>query len=550
MRWAAMQRNSLRGENSGTATRVAGSSAQRIGAVVGRHRGGVGQDRPAAPASPWRRAPSSPAPGCRRPRPRASPRRRSGAASAGSLAATAGACGHRPARRSAVRRPARPPPARAARTAARGRRAGPAPRRTARRARRSPPAPAARRRSPRRAASAPVRARGRAAPRTAAPARSTARAIRSSSFRPPSGLVSRQAKFRSSCGSSSASASAIRSCTAGCSVSTRRSSPATGTPRVFSARTRARAKALRRRTSTSTSPGCQRAAAAFQHHVAGGLRADPVGQRVGQTLRRGVLVLVGSATSQGCRLRRVRQRRQRPQLDGAGMVGAVGVVLQGLAGFDDAGGGDAGRRTPRPPGSAPAGWSGTTRPAASCGISARRRSRGAPAGRASGRTRRRRRPGTSRSTACGRRRRTRCGVASRAPAPAKNSAVRAWAMLPLRRRGVLHLVEQQVVEAAVELVEHPGGAGIDQQLRGAADQVVVVHQAAVLLVRRRRRAAPARPAPAGRRRGRPSPGRGRSSISARMRSASATKTWARSGMAVGHRLADEGAGGARPRPCR
>ena len=47
---------------------------------------------------------------------------------------------------------------------------------------------------------------------------------------------------------------------------------------------------------------------------------------------------------------------------------------------------------------------------------------------------------------------------------------------PLLRRGVLHLVQQQMVEAAVELVKHPGGSRIEQQRPGAVDQVVVVEQ--------------------------------------------------------------------------
>ncbi len=38
-----------------------------------------------------------------------------------------------------------------------------------------------------------------------------------------------------------------------------------------------------------------------------------------------------------------------------------------------------------------------------------------------------------------------------------------------------------MIKPAVELVEHPGGAGIDQQVRGAADQVVVVELRRVVL---------------------------------------------------------------------
>ena len=56
--------------------------------------------------------------------------------------------------------------------------------------------------------------------------------------------------------------------------------------------------------------------------------------------------------------------------------------------------------------------------------------------------------------------------------------------LPLRGGGVLHLVQQQVVEPAIQLVQHPGGARIDQQVGGASDQVVVVDQPGRLLVPR------------------------------------------------------------------
>ena len=52
---------------------------------------------------------------------------------------------------------------------------------------------------------------------------------------------------------------------------------------------------------------------------------------------------------------------------------------------------------------------------------------------------------------------------------------------PLLGRRVLHLVEQQVVEAAVELVEHPRSAGIAQQHGRVADHVGVVEQAALAL---------------------------------------------------------------------
>ena len=47
---------------------------------------------------------------------------------------------------------------------------------------------------------------------------------------------------------------------------------------------------------------------------------------------------------------------------------------------------------------------------------------------------------------------------------------------PLLGRRVLHLVQQQMVEPMVELEQHPGGAGVVQQLVGVADEVAVIHQ--------------------------------------------------------------------------
>ena len=55
---------------------------------------------------------------------------------------------------------------------------------------------------------------------------------------------------------------------------------------------------------------------------------------------------------------------------------------------------------------------------------------------------------------------------------------------PLLGRGVLHLIQQQVVQAAVQLVQHPGGARIEQQRAGAVDQVVVIEQSGLVLALR------------------------------------------------------------------
>src|SRR5262249_53775919 len=70
----------------------------------------------------------------------------------------------------------------------------------------------------------------------------------SSSSKPNSGLFSTVASARSSAGSSSVSASTIRSMTAMCSASFSRSAPATATPLIFSARMTASNKGPRWRT--------------------------------------------------------------------------------------------------------------------------------------------------------------------------------------------------------------------------------------------------------------------------------------------------------------
>ena len=62
--------------------------------------------------------------------------------------------------------------------------------------------------------------------------------------------------------------------------------------------------------------------------------------------------------------------------------------------------------------------------------------------------------------------------------------------VPLPRAGILRLVDQHVVDAAVELVVHPAGRDAVQHRQRLVDQVVIVEQAALLLlapvVRRRR----------------------------------------------------------------
>ena len=56
--------------------------------------------------------------------------------------------------------------------------------------------------------------------------------------------------------------------------------------------------------------------------------------------------------------------------------------------------------------------------------------------------------------------------------------------LPLLRAGVLRLVDQDVVDAEIELVEHPGGRHVGEQRQRLVDQVVVVEQRAPLLFAR------------------------------------------------------------------
>ncbi len=54
--------------------------------------------------------------------------------------------------------------------------------------------------------------------------------------------------------------------------------------------------------------------------------------------------------------------------------------------------------------------------------------------------------------------------------------------LPLRRAGILRLVDQHVIDAEIELVMHPGRLDVGEQSQAFCDQVVVIEQAAVLLL--------------------------------------------------------------------
>ena len=54
--------------------------------------------------------------------------------------------------------------------------------------------------------------------------------------------------------------------------------------------------------------------------------------------------------------------------------------------------------------------------------------------------------------------------------------------LPLRRAGILRLVDQHMIDAEIELVMHPGRLDVGEQSQAFCDQVVVIEQAAGLLV--------------------------------------------------------------------
>ena len=51
--------------------------------------------------------------------------------------------------------------------------------------------------------------------------------------------------------------------------------------------------------------------------------------------------------------------------------------------------------------------------------------------------------------------------------------------LPLPRTGVLRLVDQHVIDAAVELVMHPASRSACQQGQRLVDQIVIIEQAAL-----------------------------------------------------------------------
>ena len=54
--------------------------------------------------------------------------------------------------------------------------------------------------------------------------------------------------------------------------------------------------------------------------------------------------------------------------------------------------------------------------------------------------------------------------------------------LPLPRARILRFVDQDVIDAEIELVEHPGRGGVAEQRQRLVDQIVIVEQAAPVLL--------------------------------------------------------------------
>src|SRR5204863_9974702 len=53
--------------------------------------------------------------------------------------------------------------------------------------------------------------------------------------------------------------------------------------------------------------------------------------------------------------------------------------------------------------------------------------------------------------------------------------------LPLLRAGILRLIDQDVIDALVELVVHPGCSAFSKKRQGFVDQVLIIEQPAAIL---------------------------------------------------------------------
>ena len=176
----------------------------------------------------------------------------------------------------------------------------------------------------------------------------------------------------------------------------------------------------------------------------------------------------------------------RPDLDQPGVADAVGDVARSASPQRSAPGVRVAdrrrRRRPRPAAARRRGTTGSAaraarcRPAARC-LRAKRLAHVGEHGRAP-------RPGSCRSTASRRRRRTACAPRRARRVPAKNSSASARITCHCIGARVLRLVDQDVVDAAVELEEHPRGRlAVRQQVDGLGDQIVEVERGAARLGR-------------------------------------------------------------------
>ena len=287
--------------------------------------------------------------------------------------------------------------------------------------------------------------------------------MRSSSSSPISGDFSTQARVRSSPGLSAARPAATRSITAICWVSSSRSAPATGTPRSLQARITASKKALRERTRIMTSPG--RTGRRRRVRLSSTVSVEPGRHRrwIASAMRRATTTggSPGSTTStgsfqspgSGCGAR----RDGGPDLDEAGDAASAAVWRCGPASVaaEPAG---VGRMGEDPVDGVEDGRGRAERQdevdavEAAFGVARRASAKCALHG---GETCRAGRPGRNRSTASRRRPRRRSAMPVARPAPAKKSSATARRISHCVGRGILRLVDQDVVDAACRACRAP-----------------------------------------------------------------------------------------------
>ena len=243
----------------------------------------------------------------------------------------------------------------------------------------------------------------------------------SSSSRPISGLFSTAARVRSSSGSSRKRPSATRSMHRDLLEQHMRSTPATGTPLCFSARTRSSTKRVRRRTRTMMSPAVIGAVRRRQLCRAAARRAISAAMRFGQPRlgrRRPVAApsaaprAAGLPPSPGAQRPELDQRRPRRR----GCARGAWTVRVDTA---------RARRPVRTPHRPPAAPAAVERNEISSGTSIRQRSTRSPKRCASRWNAAGSAPWKLKIDCLRRRPRRSCAASSRAPSPAKNSSVSA-----------------------------------------------------------------------------------------------------------------------------